>query len=320
MTQQNKQHIHLIGFGSQGSAWAEILLAKNWTVDVYLPNSKSASYANAEKLGLKPQSPNQLPLNLKPGSSETIVFLIPDSIIGSFYREYLSSVEAELTLVLGHGYAVYNKDLVKVNPLHDLCLLAPKSIGPQLKAKALSAQKSSHDLVAAFHSPQRSQKKLLNLATALGFSENNLVPATFEQEAIGDLISEQILLCGGVFSLLEQTMKAMINAGIPPRLIKEECLTELELITGLLRKKGPDATFKAISQAAQCGAISMRENLLRNGLEKLCATQAQNVLNGNFAKEFESQEWKKNRNTFLEGLLKLQNHLPAFSESEENSK
>ncbi len=295
--------IHLIGYGSQGKAWAESLRAAGWDVHVYLANPKGPSFKLAEEQGFHPIPLSELPKNLQ--SRSLVAFLCPDLLIGSIYRDYLTKAPVPLTLVLAHGYAVYAGELKPAHPEHELALLAPKAIGPKLQNAMREMRAMNHDhhsLVAAFHAPEDRKTELLALAKGLGFAEKNLAPASFEQEAMGDLISEQGVLCGGVFTLMEWTFDAMAEAGVPDALIREECITELELIIGLMREKGPATTFKAISQAAQCGAVSMRKKLNDAGVKKTFRGQLDEVVNKKFVQTLRGEEWKKDAADLMRNL------------------
>lgn len=234
--------------------------------------------------------------------------LCPDTEIAPVYRDFIARIDAPLTLVLAHGYAVYAKELKPAHPQHELALFAPKSIGPKIWSLFQEARKDArgqhHRLVAGFNASEARAPWVESMARAMGFASANLVPASFEQEAIGDLLSEQGLLCGGVFTLLEWTLEAMSKAGVPTRLIREECLTELELIAGLLRERGPSTTFRTISQAAQAGTVLMQDTLnASNAREGFDARLAQ-VLDGRFADEFRSGRWKQAGDALASRLAK----------------
>lgn len=314
--------VYFVGFGSQGRAWANCLKHSGWNVRIFL-HQKGKSFEEAQRLGFEPQLLENLPQTLQSLSPQThpilIALLCPDSLIGEIYQTILSPLsQLPLSLILAHGYASYSGDLKPQNPLHSVCLLAPKAIGPKLEAAFFNAQSlqpqkvspsPTHDLVAGFYAPEDRKGQIQQLAKAMGFSENHLVSTTLEQEAIGDLISEQGLLCGGMFTLLEWTMEAMAKAGIPDALIREECLRELELISGLMREKGPATTFHKISQAAQCGTLEMRKRFLNSSLPQEFQKQVEEVLNKNFVKKFKSNEWKKEASDFYATLKKWEDRL-----------
>src|SRR5688572_26048760 len=110
-----QKHAILLGFGSQGSAWAECLKASGWMVDVYLPRASSgpeSSWSRAESLGFKPRLMSELPKGFSRNEPALICALTPDHLIGGIYRDYLAPLkDTPLTLVLAHGYAVYAGEL-----------------------------------------------------------------------------------------------------------------------------------------------------------------------------------------------------------------
>ncbi len=305
-------HVILLGFGSQGSAWAECLRASGASVDVFLPRHQSESWKRAQEAGFKPRLMAELPklvTEVSRQSAAVIAAMVPDHLIGGIYRDFLAPLEAPLTLVLAHGYAVYAGELRPAQSGHELALLAPKAIGPKLLAEFQASRPGTHRLSAGLSAPPSRRESVIALARALGFARENLIEASFEKEAIGDLLSEQGLLCGGVFTLMDWTMQAMSDAGVPDGLIREECLTELELIAGLLRERGPAATFGKISQAAQCGTISMREKLEQSGAKDAFRAQVEETLSKRFVEIMNGEDWKKKKKEFESRLEKWQGRL-----------
>ena len=289
------QRVHIVGFGSQGNAWANCLRKSGWQVEVYLLR-KGDSYERALQENFTPSLIQDFAQNISqnkknPTQQEWVALLCPDQMIGSIYRDFLASCPEKIGLILAHGYSVYSGDL-KVKPGHSIALLAPKAIGPKIKENFENSYPLPHSLVAAVLEDYEFSNAISAIARGIGFSKEALIPTSFETETRGDLISEQGLLCGGVFNLLLWTIEAMKKADIPDSLIREECLSELELIAGLLRSRGPSATFKAISQAAQCGTIAMANRLETSGFKKEFMAQVETVLNKEFVGFFDSGKWK----------------------------
>jgi ketol-acid reductoisomerase len=302
-------NIHLVGFGGQGKAWAPSLKEAAFSIQVYLPRD-SKTFALCQDLSLPALPIKKLPGALRDG--DVVVFGCPDRKIGEVYREFISEFTGSLHLILIHGYAVWSGDIPvnekafsAANPKHTLNLLAPKAIGPELrsaiqKSRLEKGRDGFHSLRAGFSvANETARAAVLEIATdGLQFSPDHLIPATFEQETVGDLISEQLLLCGGLFSLMEWTLKEMRAAGIPEALIHEECLTELELVARVLRTKGLAGTLDAISDSAKAGAVMMRKKLVALKLPELLHEQAQEVINKKFLKNLlNDAEWKKDLST-----------------------
>lgn len=295
--------LYLVGFGSQGTAWAQCLRKSGWDVRVYLSRS-AASFHRAKDLGFEPKLLTELPLDLQEGHQEKwIAMLCPDSEIAPLYSEFLAPLQKDLRLILAHGFSIYTGDLKLASAQHQAALLAPKAIGPKIWENFEKSFPHTHGLRAAFCPPSsHSETTLEKIARDMGFSRESLIPATFQQETLGDLISEQGLLCGAVFNFLEWTLESMFQAGIPEALIREECLTELELVAGIIRQRGPAGAFKAISQAAQCGTIAMAQRLEESGLKENFQKQMQSIQSQEFARLFSSAEWRTQAQNFANRL------------------
>ncbi|MGE4233630.1 MAG: hypothetical protein AB7F43_09905 [Bacteriovoracia bacterium] len=255
--------LHLVGFGSQGAVWAELLRKAGWEVFVYARNGHP-SYNRAIKSGFSPFSLEELTR-----ANGIIALLCADHAVSEVYERFLSKNPNSICIVLGHGFAVYEGKL-QINSQHELCLLAPKAISSELLHKGLSEKNHSLAAAISLNEDSKFKREILALAMDLGFSENNLIPATFEQEAVADLISEQGLLCGGLFTLLAWTVEKMKKENISERLIKEECFHELTLLANAIHKLGPAAAFDKISDNAKKGAELMFETLtpIRSSFEQ----------------------------------------------------
>jgi ketol-acid reductoisomerase len=300
-------NVLVVGFGSQGQAWVRLLRASGVDVKVFL-SRKGLSFEKAQKEKIPVFSLETIGEHLRGQGPTLIACLCPDSETGPIYEKYLRPLSEEsILLVLAHGFAVYSGSLdrEKMELRHEVSLLAPKAIGPKLEEKGLASK--THSLVAGVCVPRSlDHLKMFNeLSTRLGFAKENLVPATFDQETIGDLISEQGLLCGPVFSFLVWTVQAMRKAQIPERLIYEECFTELELIASLLKDKQGLETFLKISKAAQIGTVKVNQALVEAGMEQRFAQIADEVVSKKFASEFLEGKYNESHSKFVESLRSI---------------
>jgi len=89
---------------------------------------------------------------------------------------------------------------------------------------------------------------------------------------------------------------------VPEALIREECLTELELIAGMIRERGPATAFQAISQVAQCGTIAIANRLRDSGFKEQFLNQMENIQNEEFSKLFRSQDWRLQAKELVQNL------------------
>ncbi len=270
-----------IGFGGQGQAWFPSLQEAGLNCSLVL-REDGPSFQKAIKAGFSPISVEKFEGALK--NKSICLMLIPDRSIGAFYEKHLAPrTDLELHIVLATGFADWSGEL-KPRPGHFVHMLGPKAIGPELR-RAIVEQKPTHNLKAAVTEHSLKESFFQKVLSALGYAQSNLIPCTFEQEAVGDLISEQLLLCGGIFTLYEQTVTAMKAAGIPDALIQEECGTELVLIAKMIAEKGLDKTREAISDTAKQGARITCDALLKSDLPRVLQARVQAIRSKNFVKE-----------------------------------
>lgn len=290
--------IHIFGLGSQAQAWVRALTRHDWRIFLYLRNPSKA----VEVLGMLPPSvtihlpkDSTLLIQAHPGP---LALLLTDRAIPEIYETHLKQMNRPLHLILAHGIAM-TAGWLKPLEHHSVSLLAPKAIGQELDENHARAFPAPHGLKAAF-APSSSllpclptfspRAELLELALSLGFTDSTLIPCTLDEETYGDLISEQGLLCGGLWSLLKWTLLSMKKAGIPDALIQEECFRELELIASILKKYGPAGTFERISSTALEGALQMQESLEASNAKAYFEKQISKITSGEFFDSLEGTQ------------------------------
>jgi ketol-acid reductoisomerase len=289
--------IHIFGLGSQAQAWVRALTRHDWKIFLYLRHPSKA----VELLGVLPTS---VTVHLTNESTQLVqahpgplALLLTDRAIPEIYENHLRQIDLPLHLVLAHGIAM-TAGWLKPLERHFVSLLAPKAIGQELDENHARAFPAPHGLKAAFapapslprFHPFSPRTELLDLASDLGFTDSTLIPCTLDQETYGDLISEQGLLCGGLWSLLKWTLLSMKKAGIPDALIQEECFRELELIASILKKHGPAGTFERISSTALEGALQMQESLEASNAKTYFEKQIAKITSGEFFDSLEGSQ------------------------------
>jgi ketol-acid reductoisomerase len=292
------REVALIGLGSQGQAWALNLLDSGWTVKAYV--RLGASRLAAEELARIAKAGDAFQIrDIDRLKSDTdlphlVAMTSSDPAIGELYDTYLSARKEPLEIVVLHGMAVHTRQL-KIARAHTVSLLAPKAIGPKLRSEyeeMRKARRKHHGLKAAVFPGAADDRALRALAFGLGFTSSNLIPADFKTETLADWLSEQTLLCGGVFPLLAWTMQTLRKRGVPERLIREECISELELIASLIRERGPEVAFSKISQLAKAGASVFAHELERLGVKSAIEAQWNALESGAFEKQLATQTWR----------------------------
>lgn len=272
------RELYIIGYGSQASAWAQNLRDSGVEVQIFLRNLDSKGAKESVSNGFAPIPLENLSQVLQKNSNSTgpIALLCSDSAIPEVYDRYISPSLRPLQLVLAHGLCIYNGSLKPRTHDHEIFLFAPKSIGPELRKAFLTRDKNKpHSLVAAIHAPKPTRLSLiLELGQAMGFNRDNLIECHPRLEAMADLLSEQWVLCGTLFSQIQWTMEEMRKFGVPERLIHTECIEELGLIASMLKANGVEGTISRISQTAKEGAAMTKEKLIKAGIPELIRASA----------------------------------------------
>lgn len=277
-----KPTLFFMGYGSQAQAWAANAADQGFDVVVWV--------RNPAKINLPLNSPIRLVDDerfreaLKTHATTmsqipTVCILIPDAHIATAYETILGDYPHPLNIVLGHGFAI-DAGLLKPNPRHKTYLFAVKSIGPEIRKQYLN--KNMALIKAAILVGTQDDSPVNDCCRALGIPSHNLIECTFEQETKGDLFSEQLLLCGGLFKLIQHTLHGMRQLGVPEALIQQEVFSELLLLAQILNERGLEKTFDVISENAKIGAIKAMELLEEHNIPTTAAILAKEISDGTF--------------------------------------
>jgi len=273
--------IFQIGWGGQGKAWAPSLREAGHSICVVLRDG-SNHWKEAAATGCTVLSFSEFLNKIEPKS--IVVPLVPDRVIADLYNNYLKETPFTIDVVLACGYPMWS-GLLTPNPIHKILMFAPKAIGSELRKSVLDKNNTKKAAILP-HSANNATIQLIQ--AALLFQNENLIEATFAQETVGDLISEQLLLCGGLFTLISHTQRLMTKAGIPDSLIQEEIFTELGFIAKVLQERGLEGTFQAISDSAKTGATVMRDELEQFGLVHVLEKRVQQILSKTFVQQLQN--------------------------------
>jgi ketol-acid reductoisomerase len=294
------QYITLIGFGSQGQAWAQNLRDSGREVRCYLrENSNSIELANS--LGFE-SSCDLGQLLPKGKSNQVILLLIPDHAHKNFLEDHKNDIPPGTSLIYGHGASVVEHQLIASYPQWNHILLAPKAIASELRSGFVNG----HGLGAVYslegvenQSIQKLEGELLELAKNIGITAGPY-KVTFEQETRADLLSEQSLLCGLLPYAARNCFDTMLENDIPPELAYLEAWHEVKLIANAMIQLGPTDFFKLISPHALIGARLASKELFDKGHQETIERLRQDIWSGNFFKKASSLSPEKERELQIE--------------------
>lgn len=259
--------IDLVGFGSQGKAWALNLRDSKLSVRVLL-RKDSNSYDSVKRLGFDAFELNAESLK----KSKILLLLIPDSEQKSFLLNN-KNILCENTLVIyAHGFTISSTNALKETPHLHHGLLAPKAIASEVRFQYETKGKllGVHDLICSHGTTLEESEKilkiLLEIGQKLGLTSN--YKNAFAEETKADLFSEQSLLCSLLPYGAKFSFEKLVANGIDPKLALLECFLELRSISKALVDLGPVAFFNLISPNALLGSEKAYNLLLDKDFQR----------------------------------------------------
>jgi ketol-acid reductoisomerase len=272
--------IAVIGYGSQGHAQAQNLHDSGLNVIVGL-RENSRSRAQAEKDGLKVLTTAEAAKE-----ADIIQILTPDQDQARIYREEIEpGLEKENALVFSHGFNIHYHQIVAPADV-DVYMVAPK--GPGHLVRQTFTEGAGVPCLIAIHQDASGNAKNLALAHAkgVGGTRAGVLETTFLEETETDLFGEQVVLCGGLTSLIKAGFETLVEAGYQPEIAYFECLHETKLITDLIYKKGLAGMRESISDTAEYGDFTRGPRIINDQTKQEMKRILGEIQTGKFASEW----------------------------------
>ncbi len=272
--------VAILGYGSQGHAHA--LNLKDSGVDVRVGlREGSSSKAKAENAGLRVLSTAEAC-----AEADLIMVLLPDTEQRDVYE---ADIEPNLTngdaLLFAHGFNIRFEQITPPEWV-DVAMVAPKGPGhlvrrtytegggvPCLIAVAQDASGHARDLALAY-------------ADAIGGTRAGVLDTTFEEETETDLFGEQVVLCGGLTSLVQAGFETLVEAGYQPESAYFECLHEVKLIVDLMYEQGIAGMRYSISDTAEYGDLTRGSRIITPAVKDEMRRILGEIQSGQFAEEW----------------------------------
>ena len=272
--------VAILGYGSQGHAHA--LNLKDSGIDVRVGlREGSSSKAKAENAGLKVLTTAEAC-----AEADVIMVLLPDTEQRDVYEK---DIEPNLTngdaLLFAHGFNIRFEQITPPEWV-DVAMVAPKGPGhlvrrtytegggvPCLIAVAQDASGHARDLALAY-------------ADAIGGTRAGVLDTTFEEETETDLFGEQVVLCGGLTSLVQAGFETLVEAGYQPESAYFECLHEVKLSVDRMYGQGIAGLRSAISHTAQCGDLTRGSRIITPTVKAEMRKILDEIQSGQFAEEW----------------------------------
>ena len=294
--------IAVLGYGSQGRAWALNLRDSGLKVIVGLEREGN-SWKLAEQEGFKPVHTEEAVKN-----SDIIIFLIPDMVQRTVYLEKVKPYLREGNdLVFAHGFNIHYRLIEPPNNV-DVYMIAPKGPGPIVREYFVKG--GGVPALVAVHQNYsgKALEKALAIAKAIGATRAGVIETTFKEETETDLFGEQVDLVGGITQLMRYAFQTLVEAGYQPEIAYYETINEMKMIVDLIYEKGFEGMLRAVSDTAKYGGMTVGKFVIDESVKQRMKQALERIRSGKFAEEW-IEEYNRGAPTIKEGLKEIENSL-----------
>ncbi len=274
------QTIAIIGYGSQGHAQAQNLRDSGLNV-IVSELEGTPNYELAKSHGFKPVTAEEAAKK-----ADIIQILLPDQTQAKIYE---TAIKQHLTkgkaLCFSHGFNIHFNCIIPPKDV-DVFMIAPK--GPGHLVRRVFAEGGGVPCLVAIHqdATKKAMKRALAYAKGIGGTRAGVIETSFREETETDLFGEQVILCGGLTSLICASFETLVNAGYQPEIAYFEVLHELKLITDLIHENGIAGMRYSISDTAEYGDLTRGPRIITDETRKEMKKILTEIQDGVFAKEW----------------------------------
>lgn len=293
--------IAVMGYGSQGHAHANNL--KESGMDVLVGLRKGASWDKAAAAGFKVLIPSDAAK-----AADVIMMLLPDEYQADVYKnEIAPNMKKGVYLAFAHGFNIHFGQIVP--PVDaNIFMAAPKGPGHLVRSEYAKGS-GVPCLIAVHQDPSKNTKEVaLAYASAIGGGRAGVIETNFREETETDLFGEQVVLCGGLTSLIQAGFETLVEAGYAPEMAYFECLHEVKLIVDLIYEGGISNMRYSISNTARFGDLTRGPRIITEDTKKEMKKILDEIQSGAFAREW-ILECKANKPVFNAVSKRGESHL-----------
>ena len=273
--------VAIIGYGSQGHAHAMNLRDSGVGEVVVALRAGSASKAKAEGAGFTVMTSDEAAK-----WADLVMVLAPDELQGAIYEDDLrDNLREGAALAFAHGLNIHF-DLILPRADLDVFMIAPKGPGhtvraeyergagvPCLLAVVQDATGSAHEIGLAY-------------AAAIGGGRAGIIETTFKEECETDLFGEQVVLCGGLTSLIQMGFETLVEAGYAPEMAYFECVHEVKLIVDLIYEGGIANMRYSVSNTAEYGDYTRGPRIINENTRASMKAVLEDIQSGRFTRDW----------------------------------
>ena len=272
--------VAVIGYGSQGHAHS--LNLRDSGIDVVVGLRKdSGSRPKAEAEGLRVVDPGEAAR-----VADVVMMTVPDELMADIYREEVGpNLEPGNYLAVAHGFNLHFGQIVPAEGVN-VIMIAPKGPGHTVRGH-YEEGRGVPCLVAVHSDPSGDSLQMaLAYAKAIGGGRAGIIETNFREETETDLFGEQVVLCGGLTSLMTAAYETLVEAGYAPEMAYFETIHEVKLIVDLIYEGGISNMRYSVSNTAEYGDLTRGPRVVDAGVKARMKEVLGEIQRGEFAREF----------------------------------
>ncbi|MGC8977464.1 MAG: ketol-acid reductoisomerase [Candidatus Ratteibacteria bacterium] len=272
--------VGIIGYGSQGHAHSLNLRDSGLNV-IVSELEGTQNYQKAKNDGFEVFKADDLTKK-----ADVIMILVQDNLQPYVYEKeiapYLSSGKY---IGFAHGFSIHYSQIVVPDNMN-VFMVAPKGPGDLVRDQFTKGQ-GVPCLVAVYQDPSGDTLNIaLSYAKGIGGTRCGVVETTFKEETETDLFGEQVILCGGVTSLIKAAFEILVEEGYQPEVAYYETCHELKLIVDLIIERGIQGMRKVISDTAEYGDMTRGPRVINESVREEMKKILKEIQTGEFAREW----------------------------------
>ena len=271
----------IVGYGSQGHAHANNLKESGVGDIAVALRPESASRKKAQDAGLQVMDPADAAK-----WADVVMVLTPDELQRHLYSDDLhANMKEGAALAFAHGFNIHFR-MIEPRADLDVFMVAPKGPGHTVRSEFLRGGGVPCLLAVAQDASGNTHDIGLSYASAIGGGRAGVIETTFQEECETDLFGEQVVLCGGLTSLIGAAFETLVEAGYAPEMAYFECLHEVKLIVDLMYEGGIANMRYSISNTAEYGDYTRGPRIINDATRAEMRKVLEEIQTGQFAREW----------------------------------
>jgi ketol-acid reductoisomerase len=272
--------VAVIGYGSQGHAHS--LNLRDSGIKVGVAELKGTdNYKLAQKHRFNPGD-----IKTAMNGAALIIVTLPDEMQAKIYQTQIKpNLKAGQTLGFCHGFNIHFKYIVPPKNVN-VVMIAPKGPGHLVRSEYEKGG-GVPCLVAVKQDATGNAKKIaLAWGNGIGGARAGIIQTTYKEETETDLFGEQVVLCGGLTSLIKAGFETLVKAGYQPEIAYFECMHEVKLIVDLMYQGGMSYMRYSISNTAEYGDLTRGSKIITDKTKAEMKRILADIRSGKFAREW----------------------------------